>query len=108
MKLTQNQSQIFKRDGLDGWNYKLPDVEGGVSIVLNKLTGVHVERNTEETTRIYFIIEGKGIFKINNNEETVAENDVIVIPPHSIFNFWATDNTTLKCVLFTNLLDIPR
>lgn len=108
MKLTQNQSQIFKREGLNGWNYKLPDIDGGVSIVLNELTGVHAERNTEENIRIYFIIEGKGIFKINGVEEIAEKNDVIAIPPHSIFNFWVTDNTTLKCVLFTKLIDIPR
>ena len=108
MKVTQKQSQVFKRDGLNGWNYKLPTIENGVSVVFNKLTGTHEQRTTDDRARIYFIISGEGIYKINDMEEQAKQNDVVVIPPHSTFNFWAINKTTLKCVLFTKLLDIPK
>lgn len=108
MKISKEQSQQFNRPTLHGWNYRLPNIEGGTSVVYNELCGKHDPRTTTDRSRIYFIISGKGLFTINGLQEAVCENDVIVIPPHTNFEFESSNETTLKCIVVTELLDLPK
>lgn len=108
MKISKEQSQQFNRPTLHGWNYRLPYIEGGTSVVYNELNGKHDPRTTGDRSRIYFIVSGKGLFTINGHQDAVRENDVIVIQPHTDFEFESTNNSLLKCIVITELLDLQK
>jgi mannose-6-phosphate isomerase-like protein (cupin superfamily) len=56
-------------------------------------TQEHFHRVTEE---IYFITEGKGRMRIENEEKDVEVGDAIAIPPGKKHKIWNTGEVTLK------------
>ena len=45
---------------------------------------------------------------VNGEKFPVETGDVVPVPPKAIYNYWPTNNSTLKCVLFMELLDISK
>ena len=98
-KLTRKNAVKYSRTGVVGYNYQLPDVESGTSVVYAELKGEHGERVTGNRTRIYYILGGKGIFIIDGKKIPVFLEDLIIVPPNTKYNYWPT-KSLLKCLLF--------
>lgn len=46
-----------------------------------EVNGEHNKEFVKKSHRLYFVIEGKGVFKVGKETKDVKKNDVIVIPP---------------------------
>lgn len=106
IKLTRKDAIKYGRVGVVGYNYQLSDVESGTSVVYAELTGEHGERVTTNRTRIYYILDGEGIFIIDGKKITVFPEDLITVPPNTKYNYWPT-KSPLKCLLYMEWFD-PR
>jgi mannose-6-phosphate isomerase-like protein (cupin superfamily) len=99
MKIAQKDAQGYGKAGLKAFNYPLPRINGGTSIVYAELTKEHGESTAEEKARIYYILDGEGEFVINGEEIKAGKGDVVVVPPQGIYNYWPVNNSTLKFLL---------
>lgn len=108
IKLSRNNAQPYGRTGVRAFNYPFPDINGGSSVIYAELTGEHGERTIGERARLYYILDGTGEFVINRKKTPVESGDVIVIPPNGVYNYWPTKSTTLRCLLYMELLDITK
>jgi len=105
MKITQQQSIRQDWDQTKSWNYKLKHLNPYQSIVYAEITNDHGEVHTNEIERIYYIVDGKGEFVINNKITSVQAGDVFTIPPKTVYNYHALPGQTLKVVLIMDLWD---
>ena len=104
MKITKSNSIKEDWDNVKSWNYKLIDTgEKYQSVVYAELNGIHGEVNTKSIERVYYILSGKGEFKIENELTPVETGDVITIPPNTKYDYWPTSDETLKLILFMEL-----
>lgn len=108
IKLSRKDAQPYGRKGVSAFNYPFPDVNGGSSVIYAELTGEHGERKIGDRARLYYILDGQGEFVVNGEKTPVEFGDVIVIPPNGVYNYWPINNTTLKCLLCMELLDITK
>ena len=92
-------------DEVRSWNYKLQHLSPQKSIVYAEIKNEHGEVTTKESEWIYYIIEGKGTFIINNEATNVSAGDVITVPANTPYNYIADKNETLKVVMFIDLWD---
>lgn len=104
VKLSRKDAIKYGRVGVVGYNYQLPEVESGTSIVYAELTGEHGERVTTSRARIYYILSGEGTFIVAGEKITVFPEEVIVIPPNTKYNYWPT-KSPLKCLLVMEWFD---
>lgn len=86
MKYIKNIINSFKKDG---FNVLLPNVQcDNLSICFVDING---KRDTycmlDESTILYYIIEGNGIFEINDEKVKVSKNDLIEIPPQNRYSY---------------------
>lgn len=80
------ENPSFKQDGFDGYNYLIENEN--VSITFEDVYKGHERYCTnKKCTHIYFVISGKGIFKINDEIFEVTNGDVIEIPKDNKFIF---------------------
>ncbi len=77
---------IFSQEGLDGYSYELNSKN--IDIYLEDSHKGH-DRYTMNTKSIsiYYVIEGKGTFKINEELHDVSKGDIIEIPKNTKFVF---------------------
>jgi mannose-6-phosphate isomerase-like protein (cupin superfamily) len=52
--------------------------------------------------RIYYILEGKGEFEVENEKIPVSDGDVVAIPPGTWYNYWPKEGT-LKVLVIMDL-----
>ncbi|HCS78427.1 TPA: hypothetical protein DIV55_01655 [Patescibacteria group bacterium] len=57
----------------------------------------HVEQKTQPIFNIYFILEGKGHFIINEVKEGCSKGDLVVIPAGTIFTYEGKFRLLLSC-----------
>jgi mannose-6-phosphate isomerase-like protein (cupin superfamily) len=105
MKLSKNQAVNENWDKVRSWNYKLALGKEYQSVVYAELGGNHGEVKTNDTERVYFILEGTGEFDIAGTLTPVEQGDVITVPPRTKYNYHPTGNKTLKVLLFMELWD---
>ena len=105
MKITQQQSIREDWDRVKSWNYKLKHLMPYQSVVYAEIQEDHGAVHTNETERIYFIIDGVGEFVYNNETISVTKGDIITIPPKTNYNYHSTKKSTLKIILFMELWD---
>lgn len=76
----------FKQDGFDGFNCNIGCEN--ISITLEDVYKGH-ERYAMNTKsyHIYYVTQGSGKFKIDNNMYDVKEGDIVEIPPNTEFIF---------------------
>ncbi len=109
MKTLIRQSEAVEhgREGLNGWYYQLPDIEGGRSVIYAEVTGEHGQRTIGEHPRMYYIIDGSGQYTVNGEAFEVQKGDLVVIPAFGTYNFHAT-SPMLKVLLNMELLDLSQ
>ncbi|MDO8658453.1 MAG: hypothetical protein Q7K55_06935 [Candidatus Levybacteria bacterium] len=107
LKISKIKADEYERKGFKGYNYKLPKIDGGSSVLYAELTGEHGERTIGDKARIYFILEGTGEFIVDGEKVNVVPYDVVSIKPHSTYNYYPISKV-LKVVLFMELLNTPK
>lgn len=81
-----SQEPSFKREGFDGYIAEINNEN--ISITYENVYKGHDKYCTNtKITHIYYVIKGKGKFKINNNIYEVKKGDIIEIPPSTKFIF---------------------
>ncbi|PJA39390.1 hypothetical protein CO179_05290 [candidate division WWE3 bacterium CG_4_9_14_3_um_filter_39_7] len=60
---------------------------------------------TKDIERIYYIIKGSGTFIVNNTTTNVTAGDVFTIAPHTTYNYFSDNDSTLEIILFMELWD---
>ena len=95
----------YGRTGVEAWDFKLPEIESGTSVAYAKITGEHGERTTGDRARVYFIINGTGEFKIEDQTISVGPKTTVSIKPHTKYNYSRTGNDPLEAVVFMELFD---
>lgn len=106
-KLTKKNAFRHDTEALKGWYYQLPDFEGGRSVIYAEVTGDHGQRKVGERGRIYYIIDGEGVFSVNGEETEVQQGDVMIIPPYAQYGYRAT-KSILRLVLFMDMIDLTK
>lgn len=76
----------FEQQGLKGYNYKLEN--RGISISIEDCFKGHDRYNTNVcSSHIYYVLEGEGTFKINQETFNVKKDDCIEVPSNTEFVF---------------------
>jgi mannose-6-phosphate isomerase-like protein (cupin superfamily) len=87
-KFTKDKARHFRKAGVEMWVYSDEKDNDDGSIVYQEVNGVHEEEIVnKKSSFIYHIIEGKGIFFIEDKEYPVSATDVIIIPPGKRFYY---------------------
>jgi mannose-6-phosphate isomerase-like protein (cupin superfamily) len=107
MKISKNQAVHHGREGVDGYYYQLPHVQGGTTVAYAEFTSEHGQRTIGEKERMYFILDGKAEFEVNGEKFNAEKDDLVVIPPHGTYNLWP-QNGTLKILLYMEYLDFDK
>lgn len=105
MKISKTQAIREDWDRVRSWNYKLTHLSPKMSVVYAKLDGDHGEVKTKDVERIYYILEGEGEFIIEGETTKVQKDDVITVPPNTVYDYKPSNKTMLKILLFMELWD---
>lgn len=107
MKISKSQAIHHGREGVDGYYYQLPNVQGGTTVAYAEFTAEHGQRTIGEKERMYFILEGEAEFEVNGEKFDAVKDDLVVIPPQGTYNLWPK-NGTLKILLYMEYLDFDK
>lgn len=107
MKISKNQAIHHGREGVDGYYYQLPDVQGGTTVAYAEFTGEHGQRTIGQKERVYFVLDGEAEFEVNSERFSAVKGDLIVIPPYGTYNLWPK-NGILKVLLYMEFLDFSK
>lgn len=87
MKFKLMDAFQFGWEGLKGWAYNSKDDFANASAAFFEVTGKHGKIKTTKSDRIYYIIEGKGEFIINEKVIAVEKSDVVIIPKNKPYDY---------------------
>jgi len=99
-KLLKKDAEYFERDGIFGYNYDIKLIEPSSSFVYAELVKPHEKVKTIKHERVYYIVQGRGEFIINKRKFGVKKADIIVVPPHTEYDYKPLTKK-LKVLLFT-------
>lgn len=99
MVIRKQSAEKFQQPGVKGRKYDSSDLLPDNSFVYGELDGEHGERVTTSIPRLYYILEGKGKFQIDDKVYDVSEGDLAIIPPNTKYNYFS-EGGIMKFVLF--------
>ncbi len=99
MKFTLNKAFKFGWEGLKGWAYNSEDDFPNASAAYFEVIGKHGKVKNIKSDRIYFVLDGKGEFIIDEKSISVKKTDVVIVPKNTPYDYRATGGTTLKLFL---------
>ena len=105
MHVAKGKSTRFSWGKVWGLNYKFP--KDKVSILYAKLEEPHGQVSTNQATRYYYILAGKGEFVIAGQRALVKTGDVISVPPHTTYDYKPL-GPSLEVVLFMEFWDSTK
>ena len=73
------------------------NINSSFSGALIEINGNHGKIKYIKEDRIYFVIQGKGKFVINNKEKKVESNDLVFIPKNTPYNIIGKMKYLLIC-----------
>lgn len=76
----------FKQEGLNGYNFNLDCKEISLSVE-DVFKGHDKYYKNKESSKIYYVLDGKGIFSINNEKIIVSKGELIEIPANTEYVF---------------------
>lgn len=103
-KLTLQDASQYGWEGLIAHNFKFQDIDNGMSLVHVESTVRHGEVSTKNRQRLYYILEGSGIFHIADNSFSFQAGDLIVVPAHTTYDYEPTEGS-IKALLIMEYLD---
>jgi len=87
MKFTKENARKFKWDGIEGYAYSSKEDFPDMSCAYIIVTGTHGKIKNIKSNRIYFVIEGKGEFIVNDKSIQARTGDVVIIPKNTPYDF---------------------
>lgn len=86
-KASINDAEKFERPGFDGFIQVSAEQHLGFTALTILVHGEHPRKRIVEGTRTYYVTEGTGVFTLNDEEQEVAQGDLIVIPPAGEYSY---------------------
>jgi quercetin dioxygenase-like cupin family protein len=78
--------------------------EGGFLELVNEFEvagGGYVEPHSHPTHEYYYVMSGRGIMKIEDDEQEIGQGDLVHIPPDKVHTLRpTTDNAPIHCFCF--------
>ena len=90
MKFSLKNGHRFGWEGLKGWALNSKEDFENASAAYFEVTGSHGKVKTTRSDRIYFVLEGKGKFIINDEVVAVEKYDVIIVPKNTPYDYKST------------------
>ena len=87
MKFTKANAHGFGWKGLRGWAYNSKGDFKNASAAYFEVKTEHGKVKTKRSDRIYYVIEGKGTFIINDKSVPVRKTDVVIVPKNAPYNY---------------------
>ncbi len=87
MKFELKNATKFGWNGLKGWSYNSKEEFKNASAAYFEVDGNHGKVRNKLSDRIYYVIEGKGEFIINDKNIPVNESDVIIILKNTPYDY---------------------
>ncbi|KKW41765.1 MAG: Cupin 2 domain-containing protein [Candidatus Magasanikbacteria bacterium GW2011_GWA2_56_11] len=81
MLFSLQNAQKVSRPGFTAYVYNSKEEHPGLNTVYVDCFAGHEKVYVKNSRRLYFVIEGEGIFHLNGEEHAVRPNDVVVIEP---------------------------
>lgn len=86
-KFSADKANKFKKHGIDLTVYR-EDVPSA-NVVYVEVDGGHMQEFKDTTSHfIYYIIEGNGVFILDDEQVEVKATDLIVIPPNTRIHYF--------------------
>ena len=86
-KISQEEAKKFERPGLSGQIYFPSEFKKGFNAMLITANGKHPRKKMIDTIRVYFIIEGEGIFSIDDKKYEIKSEELFVIEPGQEYEY---------------------
>lgn len=109
LKFTLRGAKMLERAGRKGWIYNTKDDFENANVVYLEMKYRHGKVKDLKSDRIYYIVEGKGEFKIQNSQPKagppmaekfkIKETDVVIVPKDTPYDFENKGKSYLKLVL---------
>jgi mannose-6-phosphate isomerase-like protein (cupin superfamily) len=87
MKFTKDSAKKFKFKGIEGYEYISKEDFPEMSCAYITVTGTHGKIKNVKSNRVYFVIDGKGEFTVNDEKVKVRTGDVVVIPKGTPYDY---------------------
>ncbi|VVB59878.1 Cupin domain protein [uncultured archaeon] len=87
MKFELKNAIKFGWNGLKGWAYSSKDEFKNASAAYFEVDGSHGKIRNKLSDRIYYVLEGKGEFIINDKIISVKTSDVIIVPKNTPYDY---------------------
>lgn len=87
MKYTLKNAFQFGWKGLKGWAYNSKNDFPNASAAYFEVDDHHGKVKTNLSDRIYYVIEGKGEFIINDKIVPVEKTDVVIVPKKTPYDY---------------------
>lgn len=85
--ITAEDAEVFERPGFTGRIFVPKEALMGFNAILVDLRDAHPAKQMIDTTRVYFIVSGRGVFEVNGLTYDVAPEDLIVIQPGDKYSY---------------------
>ena len=89
MKFELKNAGSLEWEGIKGLVYNTKEDFKNANATYFEVTGRHGKVKNETSDRVYYVIEGKGEFTINDEVFSVKETDVIIIPKNTPYDYKA-------------------
>lgn len=87
MKFTKEGARRFGWEGIEGWAYLSRDDFPEMSCSYIIVTGRHGRIKSLTNNRIYFVIEGRGEFTLDDKTVKVKTGEAVVVPKNTPYDF---------------------
>lgn len=99
MKFTLRNALKVSWPGWTGFAYNSKEDFRRASALYIEVTKKHGKTMSTKSDRIYYVLDGKGEFKVKNKVYRVKRSDVIIVPKNTPYDYKALAGTTLKLFL---------
>ncbi|OIN89542.1 hypothetical protein AUJ59_01265 [Candidatus Beckwithbacteria bacterium CG1_02_47_37] len=87
LKFTKTTGYKFDRGDIKGFSFNTKEQFSHMSAAWFECNGKHPKMKSFNSDRLYFILQGKGEFIVNNQSVTVKQKEVIIIPKNTPYNY---------------------
>lgn len=105
MKFTKDQAEKKGWVGLDFWVYNSKEQFANASAAYFEVTKSHGKVKTTVSDRLYYVLEGEGVFEIDGKQESVKATDVVIVPKNTPYDYWATGGVLKLFLVHTPAFD---
>ena len=88
MKFTLKNSIKFSWDGWSGWAYNSKEDFKNARAIYVEVEKRWGKGKTTTSDRVYYIIDGEGVFEVREKKFSVKKGDVIIVPKNTVYDYW--------------------